>query len=255
MSSPKKTLGIFGYGSFGALLVEKLAPYFDVCLQTTKDPSALHLPEGVRTESFKAVAECDVIIPAIPLNAYRDWLRSVVPYLRPGTLVVDVCSVKVKPVEMLLKTLPSNVQILATHPVFGPQSAANGLVGQPIVVYPTRVDNYEEILEFLVNTLKLDVVELDPETHDKKMATIHALTFFIGRGLISMDIKSSSIDTGTFKNVLGLKEVINLVELETNHTDELFETIESGNPYAGEVRKNFIKHLQQLDREAREVTF
>lgn len=255
MSDPKKTLGIFGYGSFGTLLVEKLAPYFDIYLQTTKDPNELNLPDNVKAESFKAVAECEIVIPAIPLNAYRDWLRAVVPYLRPGTLVVDVCSVKVKPIEMLMKTLPSNVQILATHPVFGPQSAAGGLAGQPIVVYPTRVDNYEEILEFLVNTLELEVVELDPESHDKKMAIIHALTFFIGRGLMSMGIESSSIDTGTFKNVLGLKEVINLVELETNHTDELFETIESGNPYAAETRKAFIKKLQQLDRESREVEF
>lgn len=252
------TLGVFGYGSFGALAVRELAPYFDVLVQSTKDPSELNLPEHARVESFKAVAECDVVIPAIPLAGYRDWLRNVGPYLHPGTLVVDVCSVKVKPVEMLEAGLPKHVQILATHPIFGPQSAANGLSGQPIVVHPVRIngtDSYHDIKNFLADDLGLNVIEMDPETHDKKMAIIHALTFFIGRGLLSMDIEASDLDTGTFKNVLGLSEIRNLAELETHHTKELFETIESGNPYAAAIRKQFIAKLKALDSESKKIKF
>ncbi len=252
------SVGIHGYGSFGALLVEQLAPYLDIKLATTKDPSELNLPDHVQVESFKAAAECDIVIPAIPLGSYKDWLRNVYPYLAPGSLVVDICSVKVKPIEMLLKGLPRHVQIMATHPIFGPQSASSGLDGQPIVVHPVRFNDpsfYNDIKQFLSEKLKLNVIEMDPDTHDRKMAIIHSLTFFIGRGLLNMNIERSDIDTGTFKNVLGLSEIVHLTELESHHTKELFETIESGNPYAAETRKEFIKKLRQLDRESRDVEF
>ena len=36
--------------------------------------------------------------------------------------IVDVCSVKVYPKDMMLKYLPADSDIIATHPLFGPDS-------------------------------------------------------------------------------------------------------------------------------------
>jgi len=244
-----KTLGIFGYGSFGEFLAHKLAPYFEVLVHSSKSARELMLPKNARAESLKAVAECDVVIPAIPLSAYQQWCRNVAPYLKPAALVVDVCSVKVKPVDILLAKLPSHVQILATHPLFGPQSAADSLEGHLIVVEPIRIKDYELVKKFLAETLKLDVVEMDPDTHDQKMALVHGLTFFLSRGLMQMQLKDNTLTAPSYKKLLSL------ADLEAHHSKDLFETVESGNPYAAQVRKQFIKALSRLDKESRKIKF
>jgi prephenate dehydrogenase len=42
--------------------------------------------------------------------------------------LVDVTSVKVKPLEIIEKYFPKDkFQILGTHPMFGPQSGASGI--------------------------------------------------------------------------------------------------------------------------------
>jgi arogenate dehydrogenase (NADP+) len=42
--------------------------------------------------------------------------------LKRSTLFVDVLSVKEFPKRLLLRTLPPEVDILCTHPMFGPDS-------------------------------------------------------------------------------------------------------------------------------------
>jgi prephenate dehydrogenase len=44
------------------------------------------------------------------------------PALRPGQLIIDTCSVKERPLEWMLEELPDHVQIVGTHPLFGPDS-------------------------------------------------------------------------------------------------------------------------------------
>ena len=45
---------------------------------------------------------------------------------------------KTLPVEIMLRGLPPHVAILATHPLFGPQSARGGIRGLKIAVCPVR---------------------------------------------------------------------------------------------------------------------
>jgi prephenate dehydrogenase len=76
----------------------------------------------------------------MPISAMRETLRQVTPLLREDALVVDVCSVKVYPVKWMRELLPDTVSILPTHPMFGPDSAAESLKDRKIVICPERID-------------------------------------------------------------------------------------------------------------------
>jgi prephenate dehydrogenase len=56
-----------------------------------------------------------------------------------GTTVLDTCSVKSHPAAVMGRLLGPDVSALATHPMFGPDSAGNGLAGLPMVMCPVRV--------------------------------------------------------------------------------------------------------------------
>src|SRR5690606_12780512 len=79
-------------------------------------------PTGVQKSEFAEVAKADVVLLCVPLIAYDQVLPALQPHLARGTLVVDVCSVKVEAEKRLHTGLSGHQNLLLTHPMFGPQS-------------------------------------------------------------------------------------------------------------------------------------
>ncbi len=234
-------IAIYGYGSFGEFMAVHLKRYFSEILIVSRSKK-VGLPQGIRQVSPEEGAKADIIILSVPFASLEKVVVEISPLLGPDTLVIDVTSVKVRPVEIMLKHLPQHASILATHPLFGPESAKNGLRGHQIVIHPARIkdEDLAEVLEFL-EQVDLEVVHMSPEFHDKEMAWVHALTFFVGRGLLNMNLPKLSLHTGYFGRLNSL------IELEKSQSLELFETVERHNPYAREVREKFLDELHDLD--------
>lgn len=62
------------------------------------------------------------------------------------------------------------------------------------------------------------------------MAQVHALTFFVARGLENMDLPEVPFMTPSYQQVL------DLIKLDRAHSAELYNTIENGNPYTAKMR-------------------
>ena len=180
-----------------------------------------------------------VIFLCIPLDAYPQVLDQLAPHLDTETLVVDVCSVKVMPAKLLAKHLPDHKNILLTHPLFGPQSWNNG-TQLDLVVTSEMDDKAKEIVTYCDKTLGLRILHMTNEEHDKRMAEIHALTFFIARALTKLDLQSEPFMTPSFQKLL------DLVALDESHSEALFRTIENGNPFAADERKKFLDELNAI---------
>lgn len=234
---------IIGFGDFGKLTARHLARKHDVVVYNRNNAKTdVILATGSKPVAFEEAARADVIILAITLDALEETLEHLAPLLTTDTLIVDVTSVKVKPVEMMKRLLPEHVQILATHPLFGPVTASENLTGHKIVIDPIRVKN-EAAIETFLKGLGLKVVRMSAEEHDREMAWVHALTFFVGRGLMNINPPLSDITTNYYN------ELLDLVNVEKTHSKELFYTIQRGNPYADEMRQRFIASLQALEKD------
>jgi prephenate dehydrogenase len=238
-----KSLGIVGWSPFNELLVRKLAPFFDepVKVSSRKQQSG-KAGDFAEFAPIQDVLSCEVVIPSIPSQFLPEFLKENVRYIHPTSLVVEVCSVKVRPVKALTEHLPADVQILSTHPLFGPGSAQDGLEGHRIMMHPTRIDPtwYEEIKRFLIDSYKLKVIETTPEEHDKAMAYVLGLTQSIGRASQSVDIPETPLATFAYNDLLDMKRI------QGSDTWELYKSIMLENPYAFEVLDEFIYDLEQL---------
>ena len=171
----------------------------------------------------------------------EELLKKISPKIKEKSLVVDVSSVKVKPVELMLKYLPSSVQILATHPLFGPQSGKNGIEGLNMVISPIRMKHPNKFEHFLSHQLRLNVLVRTPELHDKQMAYVQALTHFVGRAINEMDVPDVEQKTPAYEKLLEIKKNLG------RDSFDLFKTIENENPYAAGIRADFIKELNKLE--------
>jgi prephenate dehydrogenase len=140
--------------------------------------------------------------------------------------------------------LPGSVDILGTHPMFGPDSAANGVAGMKIALCRVRMSDslYSRTAEYLTQA-GLKVVETTPEDHDKQIAVSLALTHFIGRSLSAIKAGQLEIDTEGYKRLLHILDVVE------HDTWQLFVDMHKYNPYAEEVRQTFIQAVQKIETE------
>lgn len=231
-----KTVGIIGFGSFGTFLAEKLDPLCRVIGYSRSGKA------GKWSAKLEEVAAADYLIIAIPLDAYDATLRTLRSIIGTQTTIVDVCSVKLEPIEQIKKILPGQ-KIVSTHPLFGPESAGDSLAAHTIVLCKEQSDGepFGRVRQLCIK-LELEVVEMTAEEHDREMATVHGLTFFIAHSLKDMGLHAQKLATPSFKKLLSL------AELEKHHSQELFETIQRGNPYSKQVRQSFVSKINDLSR-------
>jgi prephenate dehydrogenase len=237
------SVGIVGYGSFGALLARLIAPYAVVRVYDHQSITTA-LPDNVTEANIKEVANCQVVIISTDLMNIASVCDALAPLVTPQTIVMDVCSVKIRPAEILAEKLGNRCRLLLTHPMFGPQSVTeNGSLSRDDVIiwYELSGGPFTELEQLFATKLGLTICTMTPEEHDRQMAYIHGLTFFVTRGLVNMNIPELSLRTGYYKKLRAL------IALEETHSPAIFKTVEAGNPYVAAVRRQYITALQSLD--------
>lgn len=234
-------IGIIGFGQFGQFMAQHLTPFFEVAVCDNSDLGPEAEKIGVKWSDFETVASREIVIFAIPLGSFETVLRRAVPFLRENALCLDVCSVKIKPLELMQEILPETTQIIGTHPLFGPQSGQSGIEGLRIALCPVRTSQAERVRKFLAEELKLNVLEKSPAEHDREMAHVQALTHFVARALDELHVEESDLATVSYE------ELMKAARLVSEDSWELFQTIQQGNPFAGTKRKAFIEKLIELE--------
>jgi len=234
-------IGIIGFGQFGQFMAQHLAPFFDVTVCDNADRQTEAANIGVEWSAFEITSNKKIVIFAVPLNSFAEVLKRAAPHLKSDALCLDVCSVKMKPIELMIEFLPKTVEIIGTHPLFGPQSGRDRIEGLRIAVCPVRTNKIEKIKHFLAEKLKLKVFEKTPEEHDKEMAHVQALTHFVARALDELHVAESELATVSYE------ELMRAARLVSEDSWELFRAIQQGNPFADTKRKAFIEKLIELE--------
>ena len=202
---------------------------------------------GAEPATLEDVCRQMMVILSVPISTMQETLKQIAPLLQPDTMVMDVCSVKVYPVGWMKALLPPSVSLLGTHPMFGPDSAAESLLDRKIVLCRVRIDEdpYQTVKGYLMSK-GLNVIEATPEEHDRQIAVSLALTHFIGRGLDEFGAKELTIDTEGYKRLLRILGVV------THDTWQLFRDMYRYNPFAREQRLALMAALKRLEEKLEE---
>ncbi len=133
-----------GSNGLGAWLVANLwlaDGSFEVAIADIREPAQLDPRCSFHMLSYDGDAldlplleTTDVLVVAVPIPAFALVAERILPLLSPGTLVIDVASVKQSPMELVELALPEGVGFIGTHPLFG--HAVSSLGGQTVVVSP-----------------------------------------------------------------------------------------------------------------------
>ena len=236
-------IALLGYGRFGRAL-GALLEAADLGYRAM-DPGA-SLPEGLRAESVPELLEgAELVVVAVPVPQVREVLLALRPHLRPEHLVLDVGSVKVKPVEAMAEVLGARVPWVGTHPLFGPLSLAMAERPMRVVICPNPLHpGAAPRARRFYEALGCEVIEQTPEGHDRVMACTHALTFFVAKGMVD---SGAAVDVpfapASFK---ALSRTIETVRSDAGH---LFTAIQQENRFATQARERLLQALQGIHRD------
>src|SRR3989344_8072909 len=228
-----KTVGIIGYGSFGALactLFERFVPRVMVRIFSQEQK-----PDNKKFFTLAETARCDAVILAVPIHAFEEVLGKVIPLAGKDTVIVDIATVKVH-TSALLKKLAKGRRYIATHPMFGPESyekRAGDVKGFRIVMTDgtLAVEECAALTQFL-KKCGFDVVEMTPEAHDKQIAETLFLTHLIGQTILHGGFGRRDIDTVSFGYLMDAVESV-------RRDEKLFQDVFSFNPYCKDVLARF----------------
>ena len=239
-------LGVYGLGRFGAFWASCLADFTDVVAYSRTPKRGID--PRVKLVSEDELADCDALVLCVAISAMEDVVKRLAARLKPGTLVMDTCSVKVYPVSVMEKFLPGSVQILGTHPMFGPDSGRNGVGGLPLVYSPVRINPSEDsVFRNLFEGMKLELVEMTPDEHDRNAAYTQGITHFLGRVLDDLHLEPSPIAT------LGYSKLLEIIEQTCNDPEQLFLDLQRFNPHTHEMREALKSSLDRFMIKLKEV--
>ena len=231
-------IGIIGFGRFGRLLAEILAPefiiyFYDENLELQQEEKFLPLTDLVKLPT---------VIFCMPINRFEQTLQNISAEITAQT-VIDACSVKVYPTEWMTSLLPDDLTIIATHPMFGPDSYKSN-TKKKMMMYCAQGD--EKQFLFWQNYFAekdIAIKLMTPEQHDREAAFSQNITHVIGRVLDNLHLHPSEIATK------GYESLLTIIRQTCNDSEELFYDLLKYNPYSEEMLQRLEQSFIMINKE------
>lgn len=228
----------------------------DIDKKVIKEAVRIKAVDFATTDIKEAVSDADLVIIAVSVGRYTEVFQEISPFLKTGTLVTDVGSVKGHVVELASRYLPRHVEFLGGHPMAG--SEKDGIWAASPYLYenayyfltPTNRSSNAALkkLKSIVKLLGAYPIKIDALEHDKIVAQISHTPHLTAVMLVSLLKRSQGLSYlpfvgGGFRDttriasgnpalwkdilLLNKKEIINEVQCMQKMFKEFCELLES----------------------------
>ena len=200
---------------------------------------------NVETDNFLgAITGADRILICVSINALEEVVKILSPKIRKNQILMDICSIKTYPVDILHKYFPDNL-VLGAHPVFGPGST--NLKNKTFVLTPTNSAEKEFAQDFKswLESKEVHVFLMSPEKHDMLMSVVLGVPHFIG--LVACEVLLEQENYSETKNVAGttFRMLFTLAEVAALEEPELFNSLQYRLPGIMQLESLFISKASE----------
>ena len=207
-------------------------------------------------DNVNAVKSADRVLISVPIDNFEEVIKEIHSHVRPDQVIMDICSVKEFPVEVMHKYIKSGVT-LGTHPLFGPN--VESVQNQNFVLTPTN-DEEERFANDFKKWLEerhVNVSVMSPKKHDELMSVVLGLPHFIG--VVVCDTLLDYVNLAETKRAAGTsyKLLLALTETVVSQDPEFYASLQMHLPNVENVEdlfceksKEWLKVVRQKDKSA-----
>jgi prephenate dehydrogenase len=241
-------IGIIGYGNYGQLLhalIRRFALMVDVVIH---DP--LRTPDGRVFVHLDAMADCDAIIFAVPMNACENEVQNVllIPNLRTDTVFVNVCSEQEKSGEMF-SALAGAHPCIYVHSPWGPE--AYRLVDEVVSKLPAivvtkstlAVHVHEQLLRY-VRHFGFKLTHMKPHEHDQTLAGRQMYITHMNSQILQI---MGMLDSDCSSAPLSFQDLVRSATT-VRHDEKLFFDLWHRVPECQKTFEGFVAAVHELER-------
>jgi prephenate dehydrogenase len=150
---------------------------------------------------------------SVSIKSFETVLQKLVQEIEQITdyrpLVVDVLSVKEYPIQLMTKHLSTKCDVLATHPMFGPDSCpTSNWSDQPLVYSKIRIQDITRFNSFMYPLQECNLIEMEGSVHDQCASSSQFIAHLVGNIMGELDLGECPIDTATYKSLLRIRDLI-----------------------------------------------
>ncbi|ADZ10282.1 Prephenate dehydrogenase [Methanobacterium lacus] len=200
---------------------------------------------GYTNNNSLAAETSDVVIISVPIHATPNIIKELAPLMKPGSLLMDVTSVKEESSHLMEQYAAEGVEVVPSHPMFGPR--IRSLDGQVVVLTPS-VDGswYTKVYKFLEHE-NTRIIVTTPEIHDRMMSIVQGLTHFAYVSIaatidrLDIDIKESRKFASPIYNLM-----LDTIARITAQNPYLVYSIQTSNKYIKDAHETFNETFNEL---------
>jgi chorismate mutase / prephenate dehydrogenase len=202
--------------------------------RTQKAAKEMELEAGSISDSISS----DIVVVAVPMESIVESSIEVAQSMRDGALLTDLSSVKTRIADRISSKVPSGVEYVSIHPLFGP--GIDHLSGQNIVAVPFKTGPQWRSFSRFLRKAGARISLMSSEDHDRVMGYVQALHHF---ALLSLGVALREWDGGL--KTTSIAGTLDRIEGLLRNWDTVVG-IQKLNPSSTEVRREFIETCLQL---------
>jgi prephenate dehydrogenase len=273
-------IAIFGIGLIGGSLARDLreSKFASEIIGVENSPAhaekALEIGLVNRIETKeKAIAEADLIILTVPVNALIDELKFVLERITPDKTVTDCGSTKGIIIDGV-KNAPNRNRYVASHPIAGtefsgPTAAISGLFSDKICIF-CDVENSDsdalETVERMYRTIGMDIKQMESHQHDIHAAYVSHISHISSFVLAATVLEKEQDEEAIFEMAGGgFESTVRLAKSSPQTWSPIFQQnkaylleaidtyIEKMYRFRNLINKNKFAELEEFMSEANEI--
>lgn len=196
-------------------------------------------------DNVEAAKRSDVVMISVYIENTLDVIKEVAPHVMPGCLLMDVTSVKQEPCAAMEEFADKEVEIMGTHPMFGPR--VTSMEGLTFILTPVRVKKWEGFVMDILEKHGARIIVTTPEEHDRMMSVVQGLTHFAYIAAAST-LRELGVDVSKTRSFASpvYELMLDLIARIVGQSPQLYASIQMHNPRVKEVHEVFIEEARKL---------
>jgi prephenate dehydrogenase len=190
---------------------------FDLNLEHQNYARKIKAVDRTEWDLSKAVRSADLIVVAVPPLAVREVFEAIALNAKPGAIITDTTSTKVKVLEWAHELLPEPVHFVGGHPMAGKAQSIEGaeaalFKGATWCVVPSvRADEAAvQTVLGMISALDAEPMFIDAHEHDGFVGGISHLPFMLSIALMRAVSRDASWRDMKFLTAGGFRDVSRL---------------------------------------------